>query len=138
MPTQEQITAFLEQFVAEWPRQPQYPDYAAYQFAPQHQPYPVPVSHGMTSKQVAEALLASTEFRALKLGTWLQRPDAQLITAAVEALSPPPLREDIELLVDALTLAATAQQEQGRLRAVLASIAASVLIGLGIYAARSA
>jgi hypothetical protein len=138
MSTQAQITEFLEGLVADWPRQPLYPDYATYQFAPQYQPYPVPVSRGMNSQQVAESLLASAEFRALKFGTWLQSPDGQLIAAAVEALSPPPLREDVELLVDALTLAATSQQEQGRSWAVFTGIAASVALGLGIAAARSA
>jgi hypothetical protein len=138
MSTQPQLTEFLEQLVADWPRQPLYPDYATYQFAPQYQPYPVPVSRGTTSRQVAESLLASAAFRALKLGTLLQSPDGQLIAAAVEALSPPLLREDIELLVDALTLAAASQQEQGRMRAVLTGIAASLVVGLGIAAARSA
>jgi hypothetical protein len=36
------------------------------------------------------------------------------VAATAAAISPPPLREDIELLVDALTLASTTQHEQGR------------------------
>jgi hypothetical protein len=46
-----------------------YPDYAAYSFAPQYPPYPRPVAHGVSSRQVAESLLASAEFRALRLGS---------------------------------------------------------------------
>lgn len=136
MATQPRITEFLvKQVVADWPRQPLYP---VYQFTPQYQPYATPKAHGTSPAQLAEYLLASAEFRALRLGTWLQTPDAQLITAAVEAISPPPLNEDIELLVDALTLAAATQHEQNRAWAVLAGIAASVAVGLGIAAARSA
>jgi hypothetical protein len=48
------------------------------------------------------------------------------------------LREDIELLVDALTLAATIQHEQGRFWAIVSGIVTSVVVGFGIAATRSA
>ena len=139
MATPQQVTEFLvEHVVAGWPRQPLYPAYPAYTLAPQYQQYQPPVADGTSPQQLAEYLLASAEFRALRLGTWLQSPDGQLIAEAVEAISPPPLREDIELLVDALTLAAASQQGQSRARAVLAAIFTSVAAGLAFAAARSA
>jgi hypothetical protein len=49
------------------------------------------------------------------------------VAATAAAISPPPLHEDIELLVDALTLAATTQHEQGRFWAIISGIAAKRL-----------
>jgi hypothetical protein len=63
----------------------------------------------------------SITFRALQLGTRLNRPDAELITAAVEAVTPPQYREDIELITEALKLAARAQRGEGIGRALLTS-----------------
>lgn len=134
MPTQSQLTEYLEELVTGWPRRPTFNEHP---FMLHSQPVPVPVAAKTSPQELAEQMLASTEFRVLKLGTWLQTPDGQLITAAVEALSPPPLREDVELLVTALTLAAKAQQGQGRVRAATTGIVASVAVGLAVAAALS-
>lgn len=71
--------------------------------------------------------MADAEFRTLQLGTWLNRPDGELISAAVVAITPPPYAEDIELLTDALKLAAQAQRSEGIGRAFLATGAAATL-----------
>ena len=52
--------------------------------------------------QIADALLADAEFRALRLGTWLSTPSGELLAAAVTALTPPPFQQDIDLLIAAL------------------------------------
>jgi hypothetical protein len=75
-----------------------------------------------TSQEIAAHLFANAEFRSLQLGTWLNTPNGQLITAAVEALTPPPYREDIQLLVEAVSLAAKMQQDAGRERAIAAGL----------------
>lgn len=54
------------------------------------------------------------EFRALQLGTWLSTPDGRLLVEAVELVTPPFYRADVELLVEALQIAAKEQQNQVR------------------------
>jgi hypothetical protein len=107
----EALTAFLVEFTDGWPRQP-----ARFgEVVPLRRPA---VAQQFTPEQIAEHLLASTEFRALRLGTWLKTPKAEFIVAAVEALSPPPYQVDIDLLIDAIKLAAQAQQREAREKAV--------------------
>lgn len=59
-----------------------------------------------TAEQIADTLLADAAFRALRLGTWLSTPPGELVGAAVTALAPPPYQEDVDLLIEALQLAA--------------------------------
>jgi hypothetical protein len=79
-------------------------------------------------------LLATAEFRAVGLGTWLGTPDGEFFTAAVEAVNPPFYRQDEELLVNALKLAAKMQSDNQRAAAALA-VGASVLLSVGILLA---
>jgi hypothetical protein len=99
----EKITGYLAGFTAKWPKTP---------------PGGLTRLRGMASvydsAKVADALLADQRFRALKLGTWLNTPPAELLDTAVDALSPTLLPADAKLLVDALTLAAHRQQEETR------------------------
>jgi len=111
--TREQITQFLDRYIASWPRDPG-PWYS-------YSRWEQPVATQVTSAQLAENLVRSAEFRALQLGTWLNKPDGELITAAVEAITPPPYRQDIELITDALKLAAQQQRGEGIGRAILNS-----------------
>lgn len=113
--TQTQITDFLEEFISDWPRDHYQHRLSDYGFG-WHQD---PVAGHTTPAALAENLLAITEFRALQLGTWLNKPDGELITAAVEAISPPPYREDIELITEALKIAARTQRGEGIGRAFL-------------------
>jgi hypothetical protein len=39
--------------------------------------------------ELADELLGIAGFRALQLGTWLATPDGEMLTTAVEAVSPP-------------------------------------------------
>ena len=121
--TPEQITQFLDSYISHWPRDPYWP-WARYYGIGWTQP---PIAHSTTPGEVARDLLANAEFRALQLGTWLNTPDGELITAAVEAITPPPYREDIELLAEALKLAAQAQRGEGIGRAILTTGAAAGL-----------
>jgi hypothetical protein len=121
--TQQQITQFLDSYVAAWPRSPYWPG-EWYYSAGWMQP---PVASRVTPVELAQDLLANAQFRTLQIGTWLNRPDAELITAAVEAITPPPYREDIELLTEALKLAARTQRGEGIGRALLTSAAATLL-----------
>lgn len=121
--TQEQISRFLDSYIAGWPRSPYWPG-EWYYGAGWIQP---PFASSITPAELAQDLLGNAEFRALQLGTWLNKPDAELITTAVEAITPPPYREDIELITEALKLAAHAQRGEGIGRALLTSGAAAGL-----------
>jgi len=68
-----------------------------------------PPTRAVSAAELAGQLLATAEFRALGLGSWLGTPDGEFFTAAVEAVSPPFYRQDEELLVEALKLAAKMQ-----------------------------
>jgi hypothetical protein len=84
------------------------------------------MAHQSNPEQVAVNLFTNAEFRTLQLGTWLRTPEGKLVTAAVEALAPPLYREDIELLVEAISLAAKMQQKDSRSRAAAAAIVIAV------------
>lgn len=114
--TQEEITAFLASYIEGWPR---VYHSTAYSLASRFRPPLMADIH--TAQEIAAHLFADAEFRSLQLGTWLNTPNG-LITAAVEAITPPPYREDIQLLVEAVTLAAKMQQDAGRERAVAAGL----------------
>jgi hypothetical protein len=108
MASQEAITEFLDSYTAHWPRVPAWP----YHYSPPHWQQPA-MAYQVTPEALADDLISNAQFRALQLGTWLNRPDAELITAAVQAITPPPYSQDIELLVEALKLAAQAQRRDG-------------------------
>jgi len=79
-----------------------------------------------TVEDLAQYFLAKPEYRALKLGTWLGTTDGQVVAQAVEMFVPPFYREDVELLVKALQLAASIQEKQGSQVAGLVALAAVV------------
>lgn len=88
-----------------------------------------------TAEQLARELLQDAEFRALRLGTWLGTTDGTIIAQAVESVAPPFYRQDVELLVEALTLAAATQQAVGQSRAgafALGAIGVTALIAIGL------
>jgi hypothetical protein len=119
--TQQALTGYLANYTAAWPRL---------------QPWAWPAaSPGMASKytpgDIAASLLRDAEFRALKLGTWLSTPDGELVTAAVEAITPPPYRQDAELLIAALKLAAQQQQTEARQK-ILAGVAVGGVLALAL------
>jgi hypothetical protein len=116
--TQETLTLYLDAYTATWPR-----SWNRHPFRPNAQP----VAQRHSAEEIAGQLYADANFRALQLGTWLNTPDGELLAAAVEALTPPPYQQDIELLVEALQLAAKMQQRDARGNAV----AAGLLIAAG-------
>lgn len=115
--TRQNITNYLETFTAPWPR---------HNYSWVMQPA---MADSHTTGEIAQALLQDAEFRALKLGTWLNTPDGEVVAAAVEALTPPPYRQDVELLIEALQLAAQEQQAEAR-RKILAGVAVGGVLAL--------
>jgi hypothetical protein len=83
-----------------------------------------------TAEEIARWYLKKAEFRALKLGTWLGTEEGEVITWAIEQCLPLGYREDAELLVDALELAAAAQQKEDRKAAGILVVGAIALVGL--------
>jgi hypothetical protein len=114
---QRQLTGFLDQQV----RLPRRDLGSAFGWRP-------PIARA-SAAELAGRLLASAEFRALGLGTWLGTLDGEFLTGAVEAVSPPFYRQDEELLVDALKLAAKMQSDNQRMAGVFALGA----IALGLF-----
>jgi hypothetical protein len=111
--TQQKISEYLDSFTAQWPRYEHY----GYGWGWNMQPS---VASRHTASEIAKAMLADAEFRALKLGTWLNTPDGELLAAAVTTLAPPPYQEDAQLLIEALQLAAQQQQADARTKLLVA------------------
>ena len=98
------LVAYLATFTATWPRHDQL----------HHVGLKPAVASHYTPSEIADLLVKDAEFKALKIGTFLNTPDGKMLAAAVERLTPPPYHEDVVLLVDALQLAAKAQQAEAR------------------------
>ena len=117
---QQRITAYLEKFTQEWPKYG-HAGYGQRIMASVYQP-----------GQIAEALLADAEFRALKLGTWLNTPSRELLVNAVATLDPKPFNQDVDLLIEALQLAAQRQHDEARQKLALGLLGGAALaIALG-------
>jgi hypothetical protein len=112
MAAQEEITEFLNVFIQAWPRDPTWNN-GPFLFRPRPA-----MAYQTTASEIAQELLAMAEFRALRLGSWLNTPNGELIAAAVEQLTPPPYRMDTDLLIDALQIAARSQQRAEREKAL--------------------
>lgn len=65
-------------------------------------------------EQFRRELLEDSEFRALKLGSWLNTTDGKLIEEAVSMVIPPEYGPAYALAVRGLTLAAQDQAAEGR------------------------
>lgn len=128
MTKQEDIATFLNRYVQAFPRCPR-------PWRESLDPYGWQGLPERPSKEaIARELLGVAEFRALQLGTWLNTTDGQIITEAVEMVMPPFYAEDVELLVEALKLAAAIQQREGRGKAVVGSIlGVAAIVGLSAW-----
>ena len=122
--SREQITAFLDRYVGSWPR-----DHGS----SRHRP----VADSRRTEGIAIDLLGDAEFGELQLGTWLSGPDERLIRAAVEAITPPLYRADIELLTGSVALAAKTQQRDARARAAAGALLAAAGAALMVASAKS-
>jgi hypothetical protein len=122
---QRRLAAYLTTFIADWPRED---FYSAFPWGVT----PSLASEQYTVREIADMLLGDVAFQALKLGTFLNTPDGKVLAGAVESLTPPPYREDLQLLVEALQVAANLQQEKAR-EAVMKAVA--VVVGVGVAAA---
>ena len=92
-----------------------------------------------TVEEIANWYLEQAEFRALKLGGWLGTEDGEIIAGAVEQFLPPLYKQDAELLVEALKLAAKMQQKEGLKVAgawALGSILMASFVALDIRSAK--
>jgi hypothetical protein len=124
MTKQQEIAAFLDRHIT-------LPRVVSPYWAQQRQ---FPMQARPAVEQVANELLQLAAFRALRLGTWLGTVDGQIMTEAVEMVAPPFYRQDIELLVEALKLAASMQATEGQDKAgkvALGAFGVAVLITWG-------
>ena len=125
--TQEDLAEYLGRFTMSWPR-PQLWDWQP--------PMALGIASQHTPKEVSGWLLQDAEFRAMKLGTWLNTPSGEFFALAVETLAPPPYDEDAALLIEALRLAARQQQAEARDK-VAAGVALAGIVVAAIGAARA-
>ena len=94
---------------------------------------PSGADHGqrLQCRQVADALLADAEFRALRLDTWLNTPpesSSRLRSWPYAA----PFKQDIDLLIEGLQLAAQRQQAEARQKlagGLLGGAALAIILG---------
>jgi hypothetical protein len=96
---------------------------------PPHRRPPYP-----TVLQIAEELLADSEFQVLQLATWLRSPDGKLIADAVALVIPLAYRAEYELAVEALQVAAEMQYEQGWPQRAAGFVALGVVSIFGLKA----
>ena len=127
MATREEVGQFLEEFIQDWPRDPTW-QAGPFPFRPQPA-----MAYQTSAEELAGQMFEMVGFRALRLGSWLNTPDGELMAAAVELLTPPPYEIDAKLLVDVLKIAATKQRSVEREKAVgigvVAAIGAALLAG---------
>jgi len=83
-------------------------------------------------EELASELIHDAEFRSLQLGHWLGTTEGEVIATAVETVTPPFFRQDVELLVEGLKLAAQMQQREGEVFA--GRVALGTLVVAGIFA----
>ena len=119
MATREEVAQFIEEVIRDWPRDPTW-QAGPYPFRPQPA-----MAYQVSAEELAGQMFETVGFRTLKLGSWLNTPDGELIAAAVELLTPPLYAADAKLLVDALKIAA-AKQRTAEMEKV---------IGVGVVAA---
>ena len=137
MTKQEQIADFIAKHIT-LPRMATRYGLAHYQ-SPSAYSYGYIPPNRPSVEQVAEELLGVGEFRALQLGTWLGTTDGQVIAEAVEMVTPPLYRQDVELLVAALRYAAQLQQQEGQKiagRVALGAVGVAALVAVSIGGSR--
>jgi hypothetical protein len=127
MSKQEQIADFLDKHVTGLPRC--------------HGPYRWYLSQGYvwdtsreSAQEIAEQFLAIAEFRSLQLGTWLGTAEGQIFIEAVEMVVPGFYVEDVDLLVEALRVAAELQQQRSQRRVLAGAALTCAVIVFGLAA----
>lgn len=88
------------------------------------------------AEQIAEELVAESEFQALHLATWLRSPDGEMIADAVALVLPPAYRSEYELAVEAMQSAAEMQYEEGASQRLAGGFALFVVGAFGLTALR--
>lgn len=83
-----------------------------------------------TTEEIARWYLEQAEFRTLRLGNWLNTEEGEVIVWAIEQCLPLGYRQDVELLAEALKLAAALQQKEDRKAAGILVAGVFVLVGL--------
>ncbi len=135
MTKQERLTAWLAKNIV-WPRMTS--EFHAAIFYNRFEDFSEVPQCRTSAQEIAEEVLGIAEFRALQLGTWLGTEDGQMIAQAVEAVSPPFYRQDEELLVEALMMAAAMQQSEGKGKAgkvALGAIGVFTFVAIGLAGA---
>ncbi len=98
--------------------------------------YHYPHEQRPTVDQLAQTFLDDAEFRSLQLAGLVSTPTGEFFTEALEQVSPPFLRPDERLIVEALKLAVTMQQ-RGNRRAGAVALAAVAAAGYLLWASGS-
>lgn len=127
MTKQEQLAQFLDTYIT-FPRAP-----SVFATGLSRMSWRSPQPARPSADDLAQQLMELAEFRALQLGTWLETPDGQIVAEAIEMVSPPFYRADVELLIDVLEIAAREQQHRER-RNVALGVAAFALVAVAIGA----
>jgi hypothetical protein len=83
-----------------------------------------------TPDELALEWLGNAEYRSLQLAKWLQTPEGRILTECFELVVPPFEGEDVELLVEALWIAANIEKAEGqRVAGFLALLALAGFFG---------
>jgi len=109
MTTNIDLADYLDQFLPEWRRAwmiGSWRDESSERYYP-HEERP-------TVDQLAQAFLDDAEFLSLQLAGLVSTPTGEFFVLALEQVSPPFLRPDERLIVDALGLAVRMQQRGNR------------------------
>lgn len=93
--------------------------------------------HPRTAGEIASELLQDAEFCEVRLATWLKSPDGVLIQAVVGWALPQPYGAEFKVLVDAISLAAQARQNNDRLLAGGLTVAVGAMVGLLMLSAHA-
>jgi hypothetical protein len=128
---QQQLVKFIDERLV-WPVSPalQMPGQSALVRVGLQHPGGDPVWFS-DAQALGNALAAEVGFQALRLGTWLNTPDGDLIASATGQLLPPQYRPEYQFVVDALQFAASKQRTAGWQRALGVGVIATAF-GLAI------
>jgi hypothetical protein len=110
MTKQEEIARFLDKNVA-WPRMvsPHFGSAYGYPWVLQD-PW---IQQRPSAEELATELLTMAESQSLRLANFLATPQGTVFAEAVEMVAPPFYRQDAELLIEGLKLAASIQRQKG-------------------------
>jgi hypothetical protein len=85
-------------------------------------------SRPSSARQIASAMLQAAESGEVRTAAFLASPDGHIVRLVATRLVPPPARWEVDLLVDAVQLAALEVQQRRARAAALATVSTLVLV----------